>query len=127
MKSSLNKKDLIDGLKNLSSVTKLDIQFREKWIENNNPILPPIGKFLISYKAGISSKKCIEHISNYYKSLFETLEYLCKEFIPLLQKINPFQPEQNDSDKFDRIFPQIIFSIENPSASFIVDLVLLRI
>lgn len=57
VKSKFNKRDLLEGLTNLLSVAKLDIQFREKWVdENNNPILPPIGKFLVTYKSGTHLK-----------------------------------------------------------------------
>lgn len=119
VKSNFNKEDLREGLKNLLSVAKLDIQFREKWIdENEDPILPPIGKFLITYKSETSPKTIISIISDYYKSVFESSEYFCNELIPTLQRIDPIRPSQNDNDKFDRIFPKLIVSIENKNASF---------
>ena len=119
VKSKFSKKDLREGLTNLLSVSKLDIQFRAKWVdENKNPILPPIGKFLVTYKSGIAPETIINNISDYYKKIFESSEYLCKEFIPVLQRFNPVDPSQNDRDMFDRIFPKVLVSIENKNSSF---------
>jgi hypothetical protein len=119
VKSKFSKRDLLEGLTNLLSVAKLDIQFRAKWVdENNNPILPPIGKFLVTYRSGTKPETIINNISDFYKTVFETSEYLCEEFIPVLQRFNPTNPSENDRDMFDRIFPKVIVSIENKNSSF---------
>lgn len=119
VKSNLEDSDIKKGLSNLMSVVPLDIEFREKWVdENKKPILPPIGKFLISYKGKKNTNLLLEKISNYYVDEFKRDEYLCKEIIPTLQKFDPIHREEKDWDKIDRIFPKIIASIENNSCGF---------
>jgi Domain of unknown function (DUF6602) len=119
VKSNLGTNDIKTGLENLLSVVRLDVEFREKWIdENKNPILPPIGKFLISYKGNNKVEDVLQKISSFYIKEFNDNEYLCEEIVPTLQKIDPIHPEQKDWDRIDRFFPKMIASIENNNCGF---------
>jgi hypothetical protein len=119
VKTILKKEDLIKGLENLLSITKLDIEFREKWIdENKRPILPPIGKYLISYQGSSDANLSLSEISEFYTNLFSKSEYYNKELIPSLQRIDPFHPQQDEKDKLDRLFPKCIAAIEDENISF---------
>ncbi len=119
VKTNLKKDSIIGGLENLLSITKLDIEFREKWIdENKRPILPPIGKYLISYQGSTNVNSSLAEISEFYSNLFSTEEYYNNELIPSLQIIDPFHPQQEVKDKLDRIFPKCIAAIEDEDISF---------
>ena len=105
VKSNMNKDDIIDGLKNLSTLTRLDIYYRlDRLGIDMKPLFKPIKKFFVSYNGSSKNQNTLKIISNFYK------DYLLKN-----KDINIYNP----SDKPESIFPVTITSIESKDKSFI--------
>lgn len=120
IKSNLTKKDLIDGLNNLSSIIDLDLKYRFSHEDTNDtPIFKPIHKFFLSFTGTTKNQDTLGIVSEFYKDLLSKKTHYENELIKVLREINPQIHDKKYYNICDRIFVSMITSLEAKEKSFI--------
>lgn len=119
VKSNCNKSDLIDGLKNLSSLIDLELKYRNRKDSDRNALFKPIHKFFLCFKSESKVGTVLDIVSNYYKILLEKSPEYESYVIEHLKDIDPTKWDTVAESAMKTIFVSMITSLESKEKSFI--------
>lgn len=120
VKTTLNKKDLVDSLENLLSLTPLEIVYRAASDPTSrNPLFRPITKIVVSYRKPSRLSRTLSVVGEFFQEKFAGDQTLAAEMITAFQNFNPICPVQEQIYRVERVIPKLIAAIENDDSSVI--------
>jgi len=122
VKTRLAAQDLVHGLENLYSVAVLDFAYRHRprppTLDEERGHLP-ILKFLVSYEGATDITKTLMGMSEFYIDVLSREPMVAVPVMVALRDLNPFDPLVEHRDRVDRLFPQMVLSLDETKTSIL--------
>ena len=119
VKTTLDRRDLVDSLENLMSVVSLDRYFRRGvFLETNEAIHRSILKLVVSYEGPSNHESALTTISEFFEERIANDSELAKDLQGVLQVFDPVHPVSDHVVAVDRVFPSLVAAIESKEISF---------
>ncbi len=118
VKTTLNKKDLVESLENLLSLTPLELIYRVRPTSKTS-LLRPITKIVVSYKGPLRLNRTLNAVGEFFQERFANDQTLAAEMIDAFQNFDPIYPAQKQMHQVKRVIPKLIAAIETDDASMI--------
>lgn len=120
VKSNMEPGDVKDSLENLFSISPLEFAYRDFPFREGDSLCLPIAKFVVSYNGPAKQSTTLQTISEYYRDLLASSKEIAEKIIPVLQKVNPLNPEKDHVIQIRKVFPVQIAAIESNKISFLL-------
>ena len=118
VKTTLNKKDLVESLENLLSLTPLELIYRVRPTSKTS-LLRPITKIVVSYKGPLRLNRTLNAVGEFFQERFAKDQTLAAEMIDAFQNFDPINSAQKQMHQVKRVIPKLIAAIETDDVSMI--------
>lgn len=114
VKTTLNRKDILNSLKNLLSVVPLELMYRSELDQKTmEPRFLPITKIVVSYEGPNKPEAALATIGTFYQDLFAKDAKLAAEMIAVFQDFEPIQPSRARTYQVERVLPTLVAVIDD--------------
>lgn len=113
VKTTLDKRSLVESLGNLLSIAPLEILYRNRNDpDSGKPIFFPIQKIVVSYDIPLDVDVVLASAGSFFCEKFSVDHGLAHEMIEAFSKFDPLNPAREHTDRVERVLPSLIVGLE---------------